>query len=168
MKDNNLYVLAVSLIFLFIGKMSYADEIPFLTTENEIFFGKIMFRPGNCQMDHATGNIIVSNPDIMCDLEDQGIAGRYTIIAHPNKQVDIKFNRRNNEGDGFIFIPEGIIFSDVESLTITADSTQQLNSGISGIIRIQVGGRLFVTQQIAPSSTFTLNELAGIEWDELP
>ncbi|MFT5760099.1 MAG: hypothetical protein ACI9LM_004883 [Alteromonadaceae bacterium] len=168
MKKNRICILICSLISIFIGKTTYADVVPYMTTENEISFGKIMFIPGNCQMDHVTGNIIVSNPDVMCDLEDQTIAGRYTIVANPNKQVNIKFMQRDNEGDGFIFIPEGIIFSDVESLSITANTAQQLNSGVSGIIRLQVGGRLFVIQHIPSSSIFTLTKIEGIEWNELP
>lgn len=162
---------ATFLISIFLsgfGAMAYADITPYLTTDKEISFGHVLFISGNCTMSHTDGTFTLSNPDVMCGYASKGVPGRYVIIANPNRQISINILQRNNDGDGFIFIPEGEFISDFETVAITVNVAQQINSGTSGVVNIQVGGRLFINSQTTPNSNFNLIKVDGIEWSELP
>lgn len=146
---------------------SYAVT-PSFHVNKAISFGLVLFITGNCTMSHETGLITVSNPSQMCGSNGKGIQGYYTIIANPNKQISFRIDQRDNEGDGFLYVPAGELISDFETVTIIPNSTQQIDSGSSGIVNIYLGGQLFIVSPTTPSSSFTLTKVAGIEWSELP
>jgi hypothetical protein len=157
---------------LFISLLSAGDLLantrPFLNTDREINFGSVLFVPGNCTMSHVDGSFSNINPAVMCGTGGNGSPGRYVIFADPNRQVSVKLLQRDNSGDGLMFIPEGQLISDTETHAITAGVAQEIDSGVSGIVNIHVGGRLFVLTSISPSSSFEFTLEDGIEWSVLP
>jgi hypothetical protein len=157
---------------LFVGLWFASDLLantrPFLNTDREINFGAVLFVPGNCTMSHVNGSFSNINPAMMCGTGGNATPGRYVIFADPNQQVSIKLLQRDNQGDGLMFIPEGELVSDTETHTITAGVAQEIDSGASGIVTINVGGRLFVLTSLSPSSNFEFTLVDGIEWSVLP
>lgn len=151
-----------------VAKFANAYITPYLITYSEVGFGKVMFTNGNCTLDHDTGEVSNSTPDYMCNLDGSSVAGYYRIIANPNKQVSIKILQRDNTGDGFIYIPGGELSSDAETLVITPNIAQEIDSGSNGNIYIRLGGTLHITKDVAPSKEFVLTRAEGIEWSELP
>jgi hypothetical protein len=161
------------LVLGFLHLSSYAAITPTFFINQDVNFGVILFRDGNCTMDHVTGQITDANPSIMCGDVNSGasgtsVAGEFIIVANPNKQVEIKINQLDNQGDGIIYIPRGELISDFETITITPNVKQSINSGSSGTIEIKVAGQLFITNEISPSKQFELTIEEGIEWNELP
>ena len=155
------------LICTFITLESHALT-PRLNINQEIDFGEVMFVPGNCTMNHQTGAFTLTNPAGKCGGYGNGTPARYVIIANPNKQVRIKLLQRTNSGDGYLFIPAGEIISDTETLSITPDIAQDIDSGTSGIIQINMGGSLYWSLPIAPGINVDFTREDGIEWSELP
>lgn len=145
-----------------------ANTRPFLNTDREINLGAVLFVPGNCTMSHSNGSFSNINPAMMCGSGGTGTPGRYVIFAEPNQQVSIKLLQRDNQGDGLMFIPEGELVSDTETLPFTAGVAEEIDSGVSGIVTINVGGRLFVLTSISPSSNIEFTLVDGIEWSIVP
>jgi hypothetical protein len=151
---------------------SYAAITPRFFISEEVNFGVILFRNGNCTMD-KTGQITDANPSIMCGNANSGASGTYragefTIIANPNKQVEIKINQLDDQGDGIIYIPGGELISDFETVIIKPNVKQSINSGSSGTIEIKVAGQLFIANELFTSTEYELTIEEGIEWNELP
>lgn len=164
---RNVKIIA-SIIVLFISFYGRADITPSFSVVQEISFGQTLFIPGNCYLDPETGYVSDLPPSIMCVATGTGKVGHYVIIANPNKQIRIKILQKNNDGDGFIFTPEGFIESDTHTEAITVNVAQEINSGNSGVVDIFIGGQLYSTEEISPSSIFSFERTDGIEWEELP
>lgn len=159
--------LALISLFLSTSFSCYALT-PSFHVNKEISFGLVLFIAGNCTMSHETGAITVSNPSKMCGAYGGGIRGHYTIIANPNKQIRFKMDQRDNEGDGFLYIPAGESVSDFETVVIIPNTIQQIDSGSSGIVNMYLGGQLLIVSPTTPSTSVTFTKVAGIEWSELP
>lgn len=166
MKKNVYFTILLFMTLL--SQTSKAEITPVFGTNNEIAFGAILFVSGNCTMSHVDGSFSDVSPAVMCGTAGNGDPGRYVIIATPNKQVSIKVLQRNNQGDGIMFIPQGQLISDTETLTITPGIAQEIDSGLSGVVNIHLGGRLFVLSQINPGTQFEITLSEGIEWSVLP
>ncbi|MCP4321440.1 MAG: hypothetical protein GY951_18520 [Psychromonas sp.] len=158
----------LSFVFLLLTCANSQAVTPSFHVNKAINFGLVLFITGNCTMDHNTGVITDSNPSKMCGSNGNGTRGYYTIIANPNKQISFKIDQRNNEGDGFLYIPAGELSSDFETVAITPNIAQQINSGSSGVVNIYLGGQFFIVSPASPSTPFTLTKIDGIEWSELP
>lgn len=157
------------IIFLFFIKTVSADEIvPTISVVKNISFSQIIFLPGNCKLDHITGDITDISTSNICFNAGRGVVGHYVIISEPNKLINIRVNQRDKDGDGLIFIPDGRVENDVESKLYAANQQVQINSGASGVVRIFIGGRLFSTTELAPNSSVNLTKEGGIEWEVLP
>lgn len=152
----------------FSASVSHADIVPFFVTNRALSFSQILFIQGNCTMSHVNGAFSNVNPAVMCGWAGNGTPGRYVVIANPGRQIRIRILQRDNQGDGFIFLPEGELISDTETLQITAGIAQDIDSGVSGVVNIHLGGRLFVVSPTTPSTSFNLILVDGIEWEELP
>lgn len=158
------------LLVFFLGLISFKNYAitPSFHVNKKINFGLVFFITGHCTMDHDTGAITASTPSKMCGSNGNGTRGYYSIIANPNKQISFKINQRNNEGDGFLYIPAGELVSDTETIVITPNVAQQINSGSSGVVNIYLGGQFFIVSQASPSTNYTIMKTDGIEWSELP
>jgi hypothetical protein len=144
-----------------------ADITPTFGIVKNIHFGAILFIPGNCQIDSNTAIITNLSPSTTC-FNSTGTRGHYVIVANPNKQISIKINQRDNVGDGFVFIPNGELVSDAETLNITINVEQQIDSGTSGVVDIYIGGLFLSSEQLLPSTDYFFEKPDGIEWTELP
>jgi hypothetical protein len=168
MKFITPYALIALMCLLLLTSFSSYALTPSFSVNKEISFGLVLFIPGNCTMDHNSGAITVSNPSKMCGSNGNGVRGYYTIIANSNTQISIKISQRDNEGDGFLYIPAGELVSDFETVVIIPNTTQQIDSGSSGVVNIFLGGQLLIVSPTTPSSNITFTKVAGIEWSELP
>ena len=63
---------------------------------------------------------------------------------------------------------EQVLVSDTETFPFTAGVAEEIDSGVSGIVTINVGGRLFVLTSISPSSNIEFTLVDGIEWSIVP
>lgn len=164
----NFLLRSLLLISMSANTFCYADITPVLNTIQEVSLGQVLFTQGNCTISHVNGSFSNVNPGAMCGWEGNGTPGRFTIIANPSRQIRIKILQRTNEGDGFIFIPQGELLSDTETLSITSDVAQDIDSGPSGIVNIHMGGQFFMVSPAAPNTIYELIKVNGIEWSELP
>ncbi|WP_158968169.1 hypothetical protein [Paraglaciecola sp. L3A3] len=143
---------------------------PTFNLVQEINFGKLTLSTGSCRMLPADGRIIAFEGTFLCDLPSEGRqVGKYTIIANPNKQVQVRFKRILDDDNGYRFNPRMHLISDV-SQKVIFDTTEyvQINSGDSGIINIDVGGDLTVYELIPPGQTINFVFDDAIAWNELP
>jgi hypothetical protein len=152
---------------VFFNGYCYALD-PVLNNIREPNFGDIVFIPGSCRLNYATGEVTDLGGSNTCVDGTKGVVGKYNIIANAERQVSIKILQRDNEGDNLLFIPEGELVSSFETIVITPNVAQQINSGATGVITINLGGRLYVNQFLTPSTNYTLTKIDGIEWSELP
>lgn len=141
---------------------------PSLNIDQEISFGQVMFTQGNCTMSHIDGEFSNTSPQNKCGGYGRGTPGRYVIIANPNKQIRIQLLQLSDLGNGYLFTPSGELVSDTETLTITPGIAQDIDSGTSGVVRINVGGSFFWSIQNTPNAVVNLIREDGIEWSELP
>jgi hypothetical protein len=143
---------------------------PTFNIVQEINFGPLTLATGSCRMLPLDGRIIAFEGTFLCDLpSDVRQKGKYTIIANPNKQVQFRFSRILDDGDGYSFNPRVNLISD-SNQTVLFDTTEfvQINSGDSGIINIDIGGDLKVTELIPPGQTINFTFENAIQWNELP
>ena len=145
-----------------------AEITPVFGANDEIYFGAMLFIQGNCTMSHVDGSFSNINPAMMCGASGKGTPGHYSIVAEPNRMVSIKIIQRDNQGDGLLFVPTGELISDVETLAITPGTDQEINSGVSGVVDIRVGGSLYVLSPLSPGVDYQLEVSKGIEWSVLP
>ena len=152
---------------LFLNTYCYA-LIPVLNNIREPNFGEIVFIPGSCHLDYVSGEVTDIGGSTTCINGTTGIVGKYNIIANAERQVSIKILQRDNEGDNLLFIPEGELVSSAETIVIIPNVAQEINSGATGVITINLGGRLYVTQFLTPSTDYSVTKIDGIEWSQLP
>lgn len=145
-----------------------AEITPYFATNTEINFGAVLFVQGNCTMSHVNGAFSNISPAAMCGAGGNGTPGRYVIVANPNQTVSFTMSQRNNQGDGLMFIPEGQLISDTENHAFSAGVAQEINSGVSGVVNIHIGGRLFILTPMSPSSNLGFTFVDGIEWSIVP
>jgi hypothetical protein len=134
----------------------------------EINFGNLILSTGSCRMIPSSGTLISFQGTFLCDLPGDAQVGKYTIIANPNKQVQVKILPNLDNGDGYMFNARVNMVSDV-SQKVIVDNTEfvEINSGSSGIINITVGGDLVVYALLPAGQTFNFVYDPAIEWNEL-
>ncbi len=156
------------IMMVVVSSPAAAGATPVFIAYDEVSFGQVLFVSGNCTMSHVDGSFTFASPDSMCGAAGKGTPGHYLIITEPGKQVRIKVLQRDNEGDGFVYIPAGELISDAETLAITPNIAQDISSGAAGSVRIKLGGQLLILSPTTPSSSFNLIKVDGIEWSILP
>ncbi|PCH94050.1 MAG: hypothetical protein COB83_12610 [Gammaproteobacteria bacterium] len=154
----------IILLILICSSYAKAAIVPYIVETKSLYFGNIVFVPGSCLMAYDSQLISPLTPQNICT-STLGAAGSYRIFANPNKQVQIKIKSHADSGNGIVYVPDGQLVSDVANALIIADTTQTINSGVSGIIDITLGGRLTINNNLASSSTYS--ELFDIEFVEL-
>ena len=158
---NNLSYL-VAILFTFVSPLSQAQSV--FNVLEEIDFGTIFFKQGICDMDPASGDLSNVTGVNLCAMSAKGTVGRYVITTEPNKMVTVKLIQRNSDGDGLVFIPAGHISSISEDMEVPADIEIDISSGSTGVVRLYLGGRLQVMQDLEPSSNYSFSQPVGIEW----
>lgn len=166
-KVNNQAVSFSVLFYLLFSFNVYAQITPVMNIIREPDFGELVFVPGSCLLDYQTGQVTDLVASNTC-INASGTVGKYQLVVNSNTLVSIKILQRDNEGDNLMFVPEGQLVSSVQTIDITPNIAQQINSGATGVITINLGGRLYINQYLNPSSTYHLTKEDGIEWSELP
>lgn len=165
------YYLQISIFLKFVILSFNVFAItPTFNLVQEINFGPLTLSTGSCRMLPSDGRIIAFEGSFLCDLPSNNTqVGKYTIIANPNKQVQVRFSRILDDGNGYRFNPRMNLVSD-SNQTVIFNTTEfvQINSGDSGIININVGGDLTVYELIPPGQTINFVFENAIQWDELP
>jgi hypothetical protein len=150
---------------------AYAQvERPFFNEVQEIDFGELLGLTGTCLLDHDSG-LITDGGGSLCPFPNDryGTPGKYQIVATPNTNVEILIDRRPNSGDGISYTPSGIFQVFGESDTnITAEITQTINSGSTGVITILLGGTLVASVPQSFNSSFSISIEDGITFNEVP
>jgi len=164
MKKSKKIILFFSSILTMLPLYTAAFITPYIIETRTLLFGEVIFIPGSCTMAHDTMVITNITAQNIC-VDGIGSSGSYRIFANPNKQVQIKINSHINSGNGIVYVPSGILESDVESKNIIPDINETIDSGASGIINITLGGRLTINTILTPSSTNS--ELFNIDFTEL-
>jgi hypothetical protein len=141
---------------------------PTFNVVQEIKFGSLILSTGSCRMIPSTGALISFQGMFLCDLPSESQVGKYTIIANPNKQVQVKMLPNLDNDDGYEFNARVNMVSDSEQKVIfnTTDFVE-INSGDSGMINIDVGGDLTVYSLLPSGQTFNFTYEPAIEWNEL-
>lgn len=142
----------------------YAAITPYIVETKTLSFGSIIFTSGSCSMAYNTQVITNLTSSNIC-INSTGTVGNYQIFANPNSQVQITIKTHVDNGNGIVYVPDGELVSDFESMLIIADTTETINSGASGIIDITIGGRLTINNLLSSSSGYS--ELFEIEFIEL-
>lgn len=161
---NNLHSwwkkLLVSFVLIIVCKTSFAGD-PYITENSEIHFGYLIYIPGGCVMAYDT-LVLTNNTSAEICTSDKGQAGKYRIYADPGKSISVKVKSHND--DGIIYVPAGQAVSDTESILLVSDIGIVINSGVSGIIDITLGGRIQVNTILISNKNY--DENFDIEFSE--
>ena len=140
---------------------------PFMQQVSTTSFGaNIAISTGTCELAHDT-SILTNLSGLVCTTTSGAGRGHYKVYATPNTTVRIVVKPHNDSGDGVIFAPDGVIFSDsVADIAFIENATTNIDSGTSGIIDIYVGGVLTLISK--QSTTTTTNFFYEIDFSEIP
>ena len=162
---------ATVILFLSIGVLHQGSAFaitPTFHVNQEMDFGTLILSTGSCLMIATTGALTAFQGNFLCTLPDGSHNGNYTIIANPNKTVQVRILPSLDHGDGIVFNVRAFMSSDSESKGIVNKTDfVEIDSGASGIINIEVGGELFINSVFPAGQTKTFTFDGGIEWDEL-
>lgn len=163
-----LTVLVFCISSLFLHRTALAIT-PTFHVNQEINFGTITLSTGSCLMIATTGALTAFQGNFLCTLPDGSRKGNYTIIANPNKTVQVKITPNLDHGDGIIFNARAYMTSDSDAKgIINKTDFVEINSGTSGIINIDLGGELIINTVFPAGQTINFNFDGAIEWNELP
>jgi hypothetical protein len=141
---------------------------PSINLVQKINFGNLILSTGSCRMFPDNGVLTSFQGTFLCELPGDSRVGKYTIIANPNRQVQVKVLPNLDNGDGYSFNPRVNLLSDVgQKVIVNNTEFVEINSGISGIINIDIGGDLTVYSLLPAGQTFNFIYDPGIEWNEL-
>jgi hypothetical protein len=136
---------------------------PFMVESSNTSFGaKILPGFGACDLAYDTS--VLSNASGNICSGTTGSRGHYKVFAAANTTVRIVLNAHNNSGDGLIFYPNGVVFSDSTAPIAIDGNTIWIDSGTSGIVEIYVGGTLTLVSK--PSVSKTYNFTFEIDYSE--
>jgi hypothetical protein len=141
---------------------------PTINLVQTINFGNLILSTGSCRMFPDNGVLTNFQGTFLCGLPGDSQVGKYTIIANPNRQVQVKVLPNLDNGDGYNFNPRVNLLSDIgQKVIVNNTEFVEINSGISGIININIGGDLTVYSLLPAGQTFNFIYDPGIEWNEL-
>ena len=150
--------------------ISFSADLPYVNEVNVIHFGELLGLSGVCELDYDT-KLLTSISGQLCPFmgTTYGEPGKYMIVASPYKQISIQVKSRINNGDGLTYIPSGAyrVFNEVD-IAIIPNEFQTINSGSTGVITILIGGSLTSATNQDFNSSYRVDIISGIEFNELP
>jgi hypothetical protein len=164
---NKLYLY---IFFIFIFASNTANSAPYSTTDNHMDFRTILGLSGTCFLDPSTENVIsISGGLCPSSGMKQGRVAVHHIYVDPNEVVRIKVKSEIIPANSLTYTPAGFYtVSGFPDTPINPDSFTDIDSGVSGIIKITVGGTLSSTGSQTNSYTFYYIVREAIEWNVLP
>lgn len=160
---KTLQVLSVMLCLGTVNIDVFAE--PYIIQASTTSFGnQIVPSLGACDLAHDT-SILNNTSGNICSAAS-GNRGHYRVFAAPNTTVRIVVRPHNNSGDGVIFFPFGVVFSDsTGDIAYIENNTTNIDSGTSGIVEIYVGGTLTLVAK--PSVSTSYNFTFEIDFSEI-
>ena len=152
------------LFLTFFHSMTKAKADAYIIERSRIDFGSLIYISGGCVMAYDTKlitNVIGSN---IC-ISEEGQLGKYRIYADPHTDITITVKSHNDNGNGIIYVPDGEVTNDIESKLIIADIGITINSETSGIIDINLGGRIRINGILSSNNNYSEN--FSIEFNEI-
>lgn len=161
-------VLLLGFFSLTVNK-SYAIT-PVLTVDREISYGVVLPEPGSCRMLAKTAVIIDYQGTNICVMQDDARNGLYTITANPNKNIRVRLQPNQDNGDGVVFNPYIEMNSDGQTPQSIFNNTGYviINSGVTGVVSLYLGGDLIVSRSYPYNQKITFSFIDAIEWQEDP
>jgi len=140
---------------------------PYVVQASTTSFGaNIIPQTGACDMAYDT-SILTNTAGNLCTTGNTGNRGHFRVFATPNTTVRIVVRPHNDSGDGVVFFPDGVIFSDsTAAIDFVESATTNIDSGASGIVEIYVGGVLTLVSK--PNTSTTYNFTNEIDFSEIP
>jgi hypothetical protein len=138
---------------------------PYIVEASTTSFGnQIVPGFGACDLAYDT-SVLTNTSGSICS-GTTGSRGHYKVFAAANTTVRIVLSAHNNDGDGVIFNPVGVVFSDSTSpIAYLEQNTINIDSGASGIVEIFVGGTLRLVSK--PSVSTSYNFTYEIDYSEI-
>jgi hypothetical protein len=163
MKYKTLQVLSIMLSLSTVNIDALAA--PYIVETSTTSFGdQIVPSLGACDLAYDT-SVLSNSSGAICSAAT-GSRGHYKVYAAPNTTVRIVVKPHNNSGDGVVFFPEGVIFSDsTPAISYLDNNTTNIDSGTSGIVEIYVGGNLTLVSK--PSVSTSYNFTYEIDFSEI-
>jgi len=160
------------LLFLLLSVVSRSviAITPTISILREIHYGILLPESGSCRMIASTGVITSYIGQFVCILPESAHNGRYTVTANPNKVIRFKILPDLDTGTGIVFNPyvELISVGEVGKVISNNVGYVDINSGVTGIVEVYVGGDLTITGSNSYGQTISFNFADGIEWFEVP
>jgi hypothetical protein len=143
---------------------------PQLNIINDIDFGEVFGMSGICHLDAST-NAVTDGGGGLCQSSDPqtGEPGTYIIVGNPNTSINVQIKIRPNTDDGFTFTPDGMfeVFGQPD-IPIIANQNHVVPTGDSGVITIKLGGTLNAVFDQNFNSSYSIELINGIIFNELP
>ncbi|MGS2720624.1 hypothetical protein [Paraglaciecola aestuariivivens] len=159
--------LSLGLILILICKAGMAIT-PTFNIVQEIEFGTVLPTTGSCLMHPETGELFAFSGEFICAISENSQIGIYTIIANPNKEIQVKFPPNLDDGTGTIFNPRVQMESDTERKYIVNNNNfVSIDSGASGVVNLYLGGELTISTIYPFEQTINFNFVGAIEWEEI-
>jgi len=138
---------------------------PYIVEASTTSFGnQIVPGFGACDLAYDT-SVLTNTSGSICS-GTTGSRGHYKVFAAANTTVRIVLSAHNNNGDGVIFYPVGVVFSDSTApVPFLEQNTINIDSGTSGIVEIYVGGTLTLVSK--PSVSTSYNFTYEIDYSEI-
>jgi hypothetical protein len=146
-----------------------AQEKPYFREIRTVNFGELVGLIGTCELDHVT-NEISDGGGSLCPYTGTryGEAGKYEIVGNPNTNIKIRVSIITNQGDGLNFVPDGVyqVLGQPDTELIAAQD-QTVFTGSTGVITILMAGTLISVSPQGYSSTYDIDFVNGITFDEV-
>jgi hypothetical protein len=138
---------------------------PYIVEASSTSFGnQIVPSFGACDLAYDT-SVLTNTSGSICS-GTTGSRGHYKVFAAANTTVRIVLSAHNNDGDGVIFYPVGVVFSDSTApIAYLEENTINIDSGTSGIVEIYVGGTLTLVSK--PTVSTNYNFTYEIDYSEI-
>ncbi|WP_057832182.1 hypothetical protein [Colwellia sp. TT2012] len=148
---------------VFYSSAIYAE--PYIVQVSTTSFGsEIAISTGSCNLTFDTSTL-TNTSGVICT-GTMGSRGHYKVYATPSTTVRIVVRPHNDSGDGVVFSPDGVVFSDsTAEIAFVEYTTINIDSGVSGIVEIYVGGVLSLLSKQFPN--MTVNFTYEIDFSEI-
>ncbi|AEP30356.1 hypothetical protein [Brumicola nitratireducens] len=164
---NKIAVYCIGTLALIFSAAGYTIT-PTFNIVQTIKFGTVLPATGSCLMHPETAELFAFQGEFICAISESAQNGIYTIIANPNKDIEIKVTPSLDDGAGIMFNPRVQLESDTERKYILNNNNFVIiDSGDSGIVNLFLGGELSISEIFAFDQTISFNFVDAIEWNEI-
>ena len=155
-------------LLIFVSHMANSEA--YITTDNHMDFRSILGLSGTCFLDPSTSNVISISGGLCPSSQiKKGRAAIHHIYAQPNEVIRIKVKSESIPANSLLYTPAGFYtVSGLPDTPINPDAYTDINTGLSGIIKITIGGTLTSSAPQTNSYTFFYIIREAIDWNVQP